>query len=127
VALFWSMATPMTNLTLKRTVIFTVLLFAVIASGFPQIEIHTHPDAHYGHTHDVQDYDEPDGENPGDLVEPGSIGVLHAHDFGTTALTLVSTFDVDIVAYWRADGGVPPPIAKPPDRSIEPLHRPPIV
>ena len=121
------MAAPMTNLTLNTTVILTVLLLAVIASGFSQIEIHSHADAHYGHAHDVQDYDEPDGENPGDLDEPGSIGVMHAHDFGTTTLTLVSAFDADIVEYRRADGGIPPPTAKPPDSVIPPLYRPPIV
>ena len=121
------MVAPMTNLTLKRTVILTVLLLAVIASGFSQIEIHTHPDAHYGHAHDMQDHDEPDRENPGDLDEPGSIGLMHVHDFGVTTLTLVSAFDVDIVPYWRADGGVPPPTAKPPDCVIPPLYRPPIV
>jgi len=121
------MAAPITNLTLARTVILTVLLLAVIASGFSQVEFHTHPDAHYGHAHDVQDHDGPDGDNPGNLDEPGSIGVMHAHDFGATTLTLVSVFDVDIVEYWRADGGIPPPATKPPDNVIQPLYRPPIV
>jgi len=121
------MVAPMMNLTLKRPVIVTVLLLAVVASGSSQIEIHTHPDAHFGHAHDVQHHDEADGGNPGDLDDPGSIGMMHAHDVGTTTLTLASAFDVDIVTYWRANGGIPPQTAKPPDSVIPPLYRPPIV
>jgi len=117
----------MKNFPLKSTVILTVLLLAVTASGFSQIEIHTHPDAYFGHVHDIQGHDEPDGENPEDLGEPENIGVMHAHDSGATALTLVSTFDVNIVTNWRADGEILSPTVKPPDSLILPLYRPPIV
>ena len=119
------MATPMTNLTHKRTVILSVLLLAVIASGFSQIELHTHSAADLGHVHDAHDH--ADGANSGDVNEPGNTGVLHTHDIGAPAIAPVPEIDVDVVTHWQAEGRTPPPAANPPDNVITPLYRPPIV
>jgi len=127
VALSQSMAASTTNPTLKRMVILAALLLAVITSGFSQIEVHSHSDAYFGHTHDPHDHDEPHGENSGDLGEPGNTGVAHMHDTGTTPLTLVSAINLEIATFHRADDGVSAPITKPPDIAIAPLYRPPIV
>lgn len=126
-ALSQSMVAPTTNPTLKRTVALIALLLAVVASGFSQIEVHSHSDAHFGHVHDLHGDDEPVGEHSTDVDEPGNTGVTHMHDTGTTPLTLVSAINVDIATFRRADDGVSPPIAKPPDIAIAPLYRPPIV
>lgn len=120
------MATSKTSLRHKRTVILSVLLLAVIASGFSQIELHTHA-ADLGHVHDVHDQDGADGANPGDIDETGSSGVMHAHDIGAATLALIPAIDVDVVAHRQAKGRTPPPTAKPPDNLVIPLHRPPIV
>ena len=117
----------MTNLAHKRTVILSVLLLAVIASGFSQIELHTHSAANFGHVHDVQGHDGPDDANSGDVNGPGNDGVLHTHDIGAPTLALVPVFDANVVAHRKADGITPPPTANPPDNVITPLYRPPIV
>ena len=121
------MAAPKTNLTHQRTAILSVLLLAVIASGFSQIELHTHSAADFGHIHDVHDHNEVDGVNSGDVDEPGNAGAMHAHDIGAPALALIPVIDVIVVALRQADGRTPPPTAKPPDKLIKPLYRPPIV
>ena len=121
------MATSMTNLTHKRTVILSVLLLAMIASGFSQIELHTHSAADFGHVHVVHDHDGPDGVKSGDVDKPVNIGVMHAHDIGAPAIALVPVFDVNLVAHGQAEGGTPPPTAHPPDDLVTPLYRPPIV
>ena len=121
------MATPMTNLTHKRTVILSVLLLAVIASGLSQIELHTHSAADFGHVHVVHDHDGADGVKSGDIDKPGNNGVMHAHDIGAPAIALVPVFDVNVVARRQAEGGTPHPTVHPPDNLITPLYRPPIV
>lgn len=122
------MLSQMTNLRRKRkrAVTLSVLLLAVIASGFSQIEFHAHAAADPGHVHDAQDHNDADDANPRDVYEPGNTGVLHAHDIGAPAIAPVPEIDVNVVALWQAEGRTPPPIAKPPDKLITPLHRPPI-
>jgi len=121
------MATQNTSLAHKRTVILSVLLLTVIASGFSQIELHSHPAAQFGHVHDSHDHDGENDANFGDIDDPGSTGVMHMHDIGTPALALLPAIEVDIVAHRQAKGRTQPPTAKPPDNPITPLHRPPIV
>ncbi len=117
----------MTNLTHKRTVILSVLLLAVIASGFLQIELHTHSAADFGHVQVVHDHDGADGVKSGDVDKPGNNGVMHTHDIGAPALALVPLLDVNVAARQQADGRTPPPTVHPPDNLITPLYRPPIV
>ena len=121
------MTTRMTNLTHKRRLILSVLLLAVIASGFWQIELHTHSAADFGHIHNVHDYSGIDGADFSDIEEPGNNGAMHLHDIGAPALALVSVFDVVLVAQRLTGSRTPPPTASPPDNLITPLYRPPIV
>lgn len=108
------------NLKQSRTVILSVLL-GILASGFPQVEFHSHSNAYVGHVHDhgaavaTVDVDEVDED-----------GVMHAHDIGASTLTPVPLLDLQVVVYRQADKRVPPPTASPPDNLITPLYRPPI-
>ena len=125
--MFRPMIASKTNLKHKHTAILSVILLAVIASGCSQIELHTHSAADFGHVHDAHDHDGVDGTNAGDVDEPGNTGAMHAHDIGAPALALVPIIDLNVVAHLQAEGSTPPPTAKPPDKLIKPLHRPPIV
>ena len=121
------MATSKTSLTHKRAVILSVLLLAVSASGFSQIEFHTHAAADLGHVHEVHNHDGTDGANAGDVDEDGNSGAMHAHDISAPALAPVPVVNVNVIAHRQANGRTPPPTANPPDNPITPLHRPPIV
>jgi len=121
------MATPTTTLNHKHTAILSVLLLVVFASGFSQIEFHTHSGADFGHVHDVYDHYYVDNDNAGDVDAPANTGAMHAHDIGAPALAMIPEIDVNVVALRRTEGRIPPPTAKPPDKLIKPLYRPPIV
>ncbi len=126
-ALSRSMATPMTLLTQKRSVILSVLLLAVMASGFSQIELHTHSVAQAGHVHDMHDHAGTDDANSDSIDDPADNGAVHTHDIGAPALAVLPAFDVNVVAHQKAGGKTAPPSAHPPDNLITPLQRPPIV
>ncbi len=113
-----------------RTVILSVFLLAVIASGIPQVDMHTHQDAHFGHGHGVsQHQDDHDNDNvsPDDVGALGNSGTAHAHDLGVSAVTLIYAANLNIVVHRHSNGGIPPPSARPPDNLTPPLYRPPIV
>ncbi len=124
------MAAKMTNCTHGRTAILSVFLLAVIACGIPQVEIHTHQDAGFGHEHGVsQHHDDQDDENQSSEVVDG-LGdsvTTHAHDLGVSAVTLVYAVNLNIVVHRQSNRGIPPPPARPPDNVTAPLYRPPIV
>ncbi len=113
-----------------RTVILSAFLLAVIASGIPQVEIHNHEDAYFGHGHSVDhhhdDHDN-DDVSPDDVDGLGNSGTTHAHDLGVSAVTLIYAANLNIVVHRHSHGGIPPPTARPPDNLTPPLHRPPIV
>ncbi len=124
------MAAQMMNSTHGRTVILSVFLLAVIASGIPQVDIHTHQDAHFGHGHGVsQHHDDHDNDNvsPDDVDGLDNSGTTHAHDLGVSAVTLIYAANLNIVVHRHSNGGIPPPSARPPDNLTPPLYRPPIV
>ncbi len=107
-------------------VFLTVLLLAVIASGIPRAEMHSHSDAQLGHVHDYHDHDEPDGEQPGDADNISDPSLMHVHDVGIQSLTLIPSLNVAPVQLVQVSNGVPPPATRPPDNLITPLYRPPI-
>ena len=125
------MAAKMTNSTHGRTVILSVCLLAVIAHGIPQVEIHTHKDAYFGHQHGVtQHHDDQDDETQSseDVDGLADFGTMHAHELGVSAVTLITVSNLKIVINRRSNGGIPPPTAtRPPDNVTAPLYRPPIV
>ena len=113
-----------------RTVILSVILLAVIASGIPQVEIHSHEDAYFGHGYSVgQHHDDHDNDNVSrDNVDGlGNSGTMHAHDLGVSAVTLIYAANLNIVDHRHGDGRIPPPTARVPDNLTPPLYRPPIV
>ncbi len=120
----------MTNSTHGRTVILSVFLLAVIAPGIPQVEIHTHKDAYFGHGHGVsQHHDDQHNENQSseDVDGLADSGTMHAHELGVSAVTLITVSNLKIVINLRSNGGIPPSTARPPDNVTAPLYRPPIV
>lgn len=124
------MTAQMTRSTTARTAVLSIFLLAVIVSGIPQVEIHTHQDAYFGHDHGVnQHYDDHNSDNvfPDDVDGSGDSGTTHAHDLGVSAVTLISAGNVDIVVHRRSNSGIPPPGTRPPDNLTPPLYRPPIV
>jgi len=130
VALFAAMTAQIMKNNHGRTVILSVFLLAVIASGIPQVEIHTHQDAHFGHGHGVsQHHDDHDNDNvsPDDVDGLGNSGTTHAHDLGVSAVTLIYAANLKIVVHRHSNSGIPPPTARPSDNLTPPLYRPPIV
>jgi hypothetical protein len=132
VALFAAMTAQIMKTNHGRTVILSVFLLAVIASGIPQVEIHNHEDAYFGHGHNVghhhdDDHHDNDNLSPGDVDDLGNSGTTHAHDLGVSAVTLIYVAHLNIVVHRHSHGGIPPPTARPPDNLTPPLHRPPIV
>lgn len=129
-ALFAAMTAQITKSNHGRTVILSVILLAVIASGIPQVKIHTHEDANLGHGHDAgvhnNDHDS-ENEFPNDVDGLADSGTAHAHDLGASAVTLVNMANLNVVVHWHRCGGIPPPTARPPDNLISPHYRPPIV
>jgi hypothetical protein len=124
------MATQMTNSTSGRTVILSVFLLAIIASGIPQVEIHTHKDAYFGHEHGVsQHHDDHNDDNAStdDVDRLADSGTMHEHDLGVSAVTLIHAVNLDIVVHRHSNGGIPPPSTRPPDNLTPPLYRPPII
>jgi hypothetical protein len=124
------MATQMTNSTSGRTVILSLFLLAVIASGIPQVEIHTHKDAYFGHEHGVsQHHDDHNDDNAStdDVDRLADSSTMHEHDLGVSAVTLIHAVNLDIVVHRHSNGGIPPPSTRPPDNLTPPLYRPPIV
>ncbi len=129
-ALFGSMTAQMTRSTTARTAVLSVFLLAVIASGIPHVEIHTHQDAHFGHEHGVnQHHDDHNDDNAStdDVDGLADSGTMHEHDLGVSAVTLIHAVNLDIVVHRRSNGGIPPPSTRPPDNLTPPLYRPPIV
>ena len=128
-ALFATMATQMTNSTGGHTVILSVFLLTVIASGVPQVEIHTHKDAYFGHDHGVsQQHDDHDNEDRSseDVDGLGDSGTTHTHDLSVSAVTLIYAANLNVVGHRHSTGGIPPPTTAPPDNVTAPLYRPPI-
>ncbi len=129
-ALFAAMTAQIMKTNHGRSVILSAFLLAVIASGIPQVEIHNHEDAYFGHGHSVDhhhdDHDN-DDVSPDDVDGLGSSGTTHAHDLGVSAVTLIYAANLNIVVHRHSNGGIPPPTARPPDNPTPPLQRPPIV
>ena len=113
-----------------RDVILALAIVAVISTGIPLIEVHTHHESSLGHGHDahVHSHDLPDTHGPVDDDDPekAEADELHAHIVGSVAVALTSAtgIDIQIPAYSRSR--IPPPVSQPPDKPVRPLYRPPI-
>jgi hypothetical protein len=109
------------NIVCRRAVILSALL-GIIASGFQQVEVHSHTNAYPGHVHGQ---DSRAAVASADVEEVSEDGVMHAHDIGALTLTPVPAIDLHLVAHRQAEKRIPPSTASPPDNLITPLYRPP--
>ena len=113
-----------------RDVILALAIVAVVSTGVPLIEVHTHHQPSFGHSHDAHghSHDVPGmpGTVDGDDANTAEAEDLHAHIVGSVAVALTSATDIDvqIPAYGR--NRIPPPVSQPPDKPSPPLYRPPI-
>jgi hypothetical protein len=128
--LLWHLPSTMpSNSTYSDVVskgVFALLLVSVILSGVPMVEVHSHDDATYGHSHGVQDAFDDHGlgdANPEDGA--ADTASLHAHDISATSLGVVASISVDSSVPRHSHSYIPPPCRWLPDNVISPLYRPP--
>ena len=120
-----------------RDVILALAIIAVVSTGVPLIEVHTHHQPSLGHSHEphvhshdahAHSHDVPGmpGNVEADDTNTAEAEDLHAHIVGSVAVALTSATDIDIQipAYGRSR--IPPPVIQPPDKPSPPLYRPPI-
>jgi hypothetical protein len=123
------MTAQITKTNHSHTAILSVFLLTVIASGAPQVEIHTHQNAHFGHEHGVSQHlnhhdNKTDSSN--DVEGFPDSGTTHSHDLGVSAVTLVDAVNLDMVVHRHGNERISPPTTAPPDNVTAPLYRPPI-
>ena len=104
-----------------------LLLVCVLVSGIPMVEVQSHEDATFGHSHDAHEFhddhgaDETDTEN-GDTSNSSS----HAHNVNATSVSLIVSVNVDVGVPQQSHSYIPPPYSQLPDNIVAPLYRPPI-
>lgn len=113
-----------------RDVILALAIVAVVSTGIPLIEVHTHHESTFGHGHDahVHSHDVPGmpGTVDGDDSDTAEADDLHAHIVGSVALALTMAMDIDIQIPAYGRNRIPPPVSQPPDKPAPTLYRPPI-
>ena len=104
-----------------------LFLVCVLVSGIPMLEVHSHEDATFGHSHDAHAFhddhgaDETDTEN-GDASNSSS----HAHNVNATSVSLIDSVNVDVGVPQHSHSYIPPPYSPLPDNLDAPLYRPPL-
>ena len=109
--------------------ILSLVLVAIITSGIPLVEVHSHDNASFGHSHSVDDFlddHEHSGETASNDANSDPAGDMHAHAIGTAVLSLVPIIDMHPVVIWNKHDPPAAPQTRPPDIVIRPQHRPPI-
>lgn len=120
-----------------RDVILALAIVAVVGTGIPLIEVHTHHQSNFGHNHDAHvhshdadghSHDVPGMPGAADGNDPDTADAddLHAHIVGSVAVALTSVMDIDIQIPAYGRNRIPPPVSQPPDKPSSPLYRPPI-
>jgi len=107
--------------------VFALLLVSAVLSGIPMVEVHSHEDAMYGHSHDAHDAFDDHGAGEAD-PEDGATNTasLHAHDISATSLGVVASVSVESSVPRHSHSYIPPPYSRLPDNVVAPLYRPPI-
>ena len=108
--------------------ILAVLLVSVVMSSIPMVEIHSHENAAFGHSHDALEFFSDHGvdEIDSDDCDKNSDS-FHAHDVNATSVSLISNTRAEFGVPQHAHNHIPPPYCWLPDNIIAPLYRPPIV
>ena len=70
--------------------IYALLLVSVVLSGIPMVEVHSHEDATFGHSHDAHEFIDDHGADEIE-AEDGEVdtGSSHAHNVNATSVSLI--------------------------------------
>ena len=108
-------------------VFLTLLFLSVALAGIPTVEVHTHENATFGHSHDAHEFFDDHDINKTDLEDDDAdTASYHAHDLGVTSLSIISSVSVVSAVAQHSHSYIPPPDSHLPDKIIAPLYRPPI-
>lgn len=113
-----------------RRAVLALIGMAAIGTSAPVNKVHAHDDASFGHGHNAHEHSHSPFRTPvhegDDEPETTDAGTLHAHADGCVAVGLTSTVDREISIPADSRSYIPRPAARPPDKPICPLYRPPI-
>ena len=91
------------------------------------VEVHSHENATYGHSHGADDFLDDHGSGEADTDDGATdTGSFHAHDVNATNLGAVAKINIDSAVPQHSHSYIPPPYRWLPDSVVAPLYRPPI-
>ena len=107
--------------------ILAVMLVSVVLPGIPMVEVHSHEDATFGHSHDAHEFHDDHGADEKD-TESGDVSnsSSHVHNVNATSVSLIVSVNVDVGVPQHSHSYIPPPVSRLPDNVVAPLYRPPI-
>lgn len=107
--------------------VLAVLLLSVAVSGIPMVEVHSHENVTFGHSHDAHELtsDHAVDEIDSDDADTNMTS-FHAHNVNLTSVSLISISNVEFAVPQYSHSHIPPPRSWLPDNIIAPLYRPPI-
>lgn len=121
------MTSNSTHSSLVGKAILAVLLVSVVLSGIPMVEVHSHENAVFGHSHDAHEFFGDHGLDEIDSVDGDTnTASFHAHNVNATSVSLISSVSVEFAVPRHSHSHIPPPYSWLPDNIIAPLYRPPI-
>lgn len=104
-----------------------MLLVSVVLSGFPMVEVHSHENATYGHSHDAHEFFDDHGADDADAEDGATdTAFFHAHDITASSIGAISGVSVESTVPRHSHSYIPPPYRWLPDNIVAPLYRPPI-
>lgn len=107
--------------------VFTLALVSMVLTGIPMVEVHSHENAQYGHSHDAHESFHNHGVAEADTEDgDADTAFLHAHNVNATSLSLISIVCVNIAIPQHSHSHIPPPYGWLPENIVIPLYRPPI-
>ena len=116
-----------TNAGLVGKAVLALFLVSVALSGIPMVELHSHENATFGHSHDAHEFIDDHGADESDSEDGDTdTASVHAHNVNATSLSLSSSVSVDFAVPQHSHNHIPPPYSWLPDNIIAPLYRPPI-
>lgn len=124
---FSGMTSNSTRTGRPSKVILTLLFLPVVSAGIPNVEVHAHENATFGHSHDAHEFFDDHGVDENDSEDgDADAAAFHAHDLGATSLTLMSSASIETIVPPHSHSYIPPPYSRLPDKIVAPLYRPPI-
>jgi len=121
------MSSNSTHSGLPSKVILTLLFLSVVLTGIPDVEVHAHENATFGHSHDAHEFFDDHGADETDSEEGNAdAAFFHAHDLNTKSLSVISSFRVEFAIAKHSHSYIPPPYSRLTDNIVAPLYRPPI-